>query len=157
MSEITPTPEILRRWLDRVDLELSGLQRQIEPLTTEQARLQERKVLLRGLLSSVEGTDPASTASPTDTKRETVRERVHRQAVEILTDVGRLLHIDELHAEFITRGYEIPGQGRTANISVHLAGWTDIASPVRGSYGLVEQVGVVHRPNKTKRPTRRKR
>lgn len=136
-----PTAEQIQGWLDKVEADINVLQRSIEPLLVEQSRLQERRVLLKELLASFEDR-PANGDMPLrPSLHETVRERVHRQAVEIFREAGKALHINELCDEFVKRGYDIPGAGKPANITVHLADWDDIRSPQRGTYGLVEHVG----------------
>jgi hypothetical protein len=74
-----------------------------------------------------------------------VRDRVQAQAAEILTEAGRPLHITELHAEFIKRGFEVPGAGKPNNVTVHLSDAADIVSTSRGYYG----VKVVMQPEST--------
>jgi len=78
-------------------------------------------------------------AKPAATKRrgtELIGPRVRRQVREILTDAGGELSINDIHAEFLRRGYDVPGQGRPANITIHLSGSEEITSPARGLYRL---------------------
>jgi hypothetical protein len=58
--------------------------------------------------------------------------------VEVLAEIGSPIHINDLAVEYDKRGYKIPGQGKPANISVHLSGWDDIVSPERGMYTLAK-------------------
>ena len=46
------------------------------------------------------------------------------------------MHINDLHAAFVARGLQIPGSGRPNNITVHLAGSSQIESVSRGVYAL---------------------
>ena len=149
-----PTPAQIEGWLEEIDRDLAAVQSQIEPLLVEQTRLQERRVLLKELVASFGDGQQSSTGVQRPSLGETTRERVHRQAVDVFTQVGRALHSNDLQAEFVRRGYEIPGAGKPNNITVHLAGWPDIASPARGTYGLVEHVGAT--PTR-RSPKRRKR
>jgi len=148
--------EQVERWLEQVDGSLVNLQARLEPLLEEQARLQERRLLLKELLASFGDRPSAMDASTTtgSASRESTRVRVHRQAVGIFEQVGRALHTNDLHAEFLRRGYEIPGAGKPNNITVHLTGWPDIASPERGVYGLVKHVVG---PSMSPTPKRRKK
>lgn len=156
-EETGPSPAQLELWLEQVDRSIAEVQARLEPVLAEQARLQERRLLLKDLLASF-GDDRASADGKLGrpSVSESTRDRVHRQAVEILSQAGRALHSNDLHAEFLRRGYEVPGAGRSNNITVHLSAWPDVVSPERGMYGLVEHVG--QQPSKpTKRRTRKVR
>lgn len=142
---------MVKGWLADVDGRIVEIQGSIEPLLVEQGRLRERRKLLAELLTSfgeeappsVPGNDSqvvlheVAIADPTGTRRETIRDRVHREVVTVLREVGRPLHINDLLDEYVKRGYKVPGQGKAANISVHISGWADIENPERGIYGLV--------------------
>ena len=150
-----PAPDQVEGWLEELDRELAALQDKIEPLLAEQARLQERRTLCKELLASFGDGHWPDVGTARSNLGETTRERIHRQAVDVFTQVGRPLHSNDLHAEFLRRGYEVPGAGKPNNITVHLTGWPDIASPVRGMYGLVQHVG--EQPPRTKPNRRRKK
>ncbi len=151
-----PDPAQVEQWLEQVDEAIGSLQIRLEPLLLEQARLQDRRLLLKELLASLgEGRPSADLGTTPATTHESTRDRVHRQAVEIFSELGRPLHVHELHAEFVKRAYEIPGAGKPSNITVHLSGWADIASPGRGVFGLVEHVG--EQPTRPKRKRRKSR
>lgn len=109
-------------------------------------------MLLKELLASF-GDDRARVARKVGrgSALESTRDRVHRQAVEILSLAGRAMHSNDLHAEFLRRGFNVPGAGRSNNITVHLSAWPDIVSPERGLYGLVEHVG-----EQASKPTKRR-
>src|SRR5436309_15494398 len=124
-----PSPDQIQEWLEDVDTEITAIQAQIEPLLTEQTRLHERRVLLKELLASFGERPSPDAPTPRLHLGETTRERIHRQTVDVFTQVGRALHINELHAEFLRRGYEVPGAGKPNNITVHLTGWPDVVSP----------------------------
>lgn len=161
MSDRDLSPEQVQSWLDNLDGQIASLQQQLEPLLSEQARLQDRRTILKELLASWSDstTDaPGAPAVPV-VAGESTKARVHRQAVEIFRSVGHALHSNDLHAEFVRRGFEVPGAGKPNNISVHLTGWDDIVSPSRGTYGLVEHVGEVPpkpRPRTIKRKKARR-
>ena len=155
MPTRSPTPDQIEAWLEALDGELATVQSQIEPLLELQTKLQERRILLKDLLGSFGDTGPVEVQPTVATVSESTRERVHRQAVQVLKEVGRPLHSNDLQAEFNRRGYEIPGLGKPNNITVHLTGWADIASPARGYYGLTEHVGESAKPAASSR--RRKR
>lgn len=152
-----PAPAQLELWLEQLDGALADVQARLEPVLAEQARLQERRLLLKELLASFG--DDRTTANHKVGRAgalESIRDRVHRQAVEILSQAGRAMHSSELLAEFQRRGYGVPGAGRSNNITVHLSDWPDVGSPERGMYGLVEHIE--KQPNRqTPRRTRKVR
>lgn len=151
-EEPGPTPSQLELWLEQVDRALVVVQARLEPVLAEQARLQERRLLLKELLASFGDDRTGAEDRPTRASAlESTRDRIHRQAVEILSQAGRAMHVNDLHAEFLRRGYDVPGAGRPNNITVHLSAWPDVASPQRGLYGLVEHVG-----EQPKRPIKRR-
>jgi hypothetical protein len=54
--------------------------------------------------------------------------------------VQKPIHINDLALKYETEGFRIPGQGKPANLSVHLSGWPDIVTgPERGMYSLNEE------------------
>lgn len=165
MDEATaPTAGQIRKFIGGVDAELAQLEEQLAPFLQERDSLQERRLLLESLLASFGGSQNGARmaqnasaarptkASPTPTMnqrrasprgkvtpkrhRGTVRERVHEEVVEVLREAGRPLHVTDLLEEYVKRGYEAPGQGKPANLTVHLSGWDDIVSPKRGVYAL---------------------
>jgi len=156
MSSSDVSPDTLHSWLQTIDEQLAAVADRMQPLLEERASLNERRTLVQGLLTSVSGV--AASSQTNAPHGESVRERVHRQAVEVLTAAGTPLHINALHAEFVKRGFVIPGLGQTANISVHLANWPDVVSPARGMYALTSVAGdVAPRPRPTKATKRKAR
>jgi hypothetical protein len=67
------------------------------------------------------------------------------------------MHINDLHARFVERGLSVPGAGKPVNLTVHLRAAEEIASPTRGVYALVEQVGAVEPAKKAKKRSARRR
>ena len=139
MDEKTLTADEVRTWLGAVESDLRKLDEKLEPLLDEQRRLEERQALLQGLLRSF---DQVATNGPTPPPKAagSVARYVIDRAVEILREEGRPVHINDLHAKFIGRGFTVPGAGKPVNLIVHLRGAEEIASPMRGIYGLVDQV-----------------
>lgn len=143
MGSAALTAEHVQEYLDAVDEELGQVRTELEPLLQRQSQLQERHALLKELLASFgePATQPdvatlkAERARPGG-RRRTVRDRVHDEVVAVLESVGKPLHVNDLLEEYVKHGYEPPGQGKPANISVHLSGWQDVVSPKRGVYGL---------------------
>lgn len=153
-------PAQVKTWLADVQDELRQLEQKLQPILGEQRRLEERETLLRNLLASFEpatlGNEGAGLGESAR-RNGSVREYVVARATDILRDEGRPLHINDLHARFIDRGYTIPGKGKPVNLIVHLQNADEIASPQRGLYGLTEHVGTVKPRAKTKRTTTRRR
>ena len=114
----------------------------MSPLVERQVGLTERLGLLRRLLSSVTTTvtserESSAYGAPGPARNfASVRERVRTDVSEILEGAGRPLHINEIHAEFIKRGLEVPGAGKPNNITVHLSEAPAIRSTARGYYEL---------------------
>ena len=78
---------------------------------------------------------------PRGGRRERTRDRVHNEVVQVLRMVNEPIHINDLALKYETEGFRIPGQGKPANLSVHLSGWPDIVTgPERGMYSLNEEV-----------------
>jgi hypothetical protein len=140
MDRMGPTAEQVKTWILEIENELVEIDSAITPLIERQAAVTERLGLLRRLLASL---SPAPGAlrrgDDTDGQAATqsggsVRDRVQAHALEILADAGRPLHINEIHAEFIKRGFEVPGAGKPNNITVHLSDALGIVSTTRGHY-----------------------
>jgi len=149
---VEPHASEIRRWLAALDQQEQELQAQLEPLVRQQSAIRDRRRLLSDLLASYGEAAPNGESGTASLGPESVRQRVRRQVRLVLNDTGGGMHINDIHAEFVKRGFEVPGKGRPANITAHLSGGGDIVSPERGIYGLESVVGAV----KTK-PVRRKR
>jgi len=152
MDERTLTADDVRSWLASVEHDLRHIEERLGPLLAEQRRLEERELLLEGLLRSFDQANATGPAQPrTEWVGGSVAEYVSEKASEILRDEGQPLHINDLHAQFLARGFRIPGAGKSANLIVHLRNAEQIVSPQRGVYGLVEQVGpVTRKPRRSK-------
>lgn len=151
MDEKKLTAGEVRAWLLAVEADLRKITERLEPLLAEQHQLEERKLLLQGLLRSFDGASPNGAIPTTPARTGSVARYVIDRALEILRDEGRPMHINDLHAQFVERGFTVPGAGKSVNLIVHLRNAEEIASPMRGVYGLVDQVGAVTRQTGTKR------
>jgi hypothetical protein len=153
-------PDEVRRWLDDLARRDAEIQASLKPLLQEQAANHERQRLLVELLASFNGS--ASTQLTSENRRrtgESVGERVRKNVRVLLEEVpSGTLHINDIHAEFVKRGFEIPGAGRPANITAHLTRDAEIVSPQRGVYGLREVVGPVRtKPIRRRKATKRRK
>lgn len=149
-------PERIREWIAALDERDVELQQQIEPLTREQASNRERRRLLADLLSSYGDVEMPTEPRIVSDGAESVGVRIRRQVREVLAESGSAMHINEIHAAFLRLGYEIPGQGRPANITTHLGGDEEIVSPQRGYYGLRSVIGDVKRKPTASRKKRKR-
>lgn len=173
MKTETASVAAVEKWLDGLQQEIAQVRSQLAPLLEEEQRLLEREGLLRSLLASLGGSvdsEPRVSASPPTQPTAasngqqppaagSVRQQVIDRAAEILREAGSPLHINDLHARFLSHGYPVPGAGRPANLTAHLGRSDVIVSPKRGIYGLVDQVGRVARrkPRKKGRTKARSR
>lgn len=140
----SPTATDIVAWISDVEGDLAQIEAALVPLVERQSALTERLGLLKRLLTSVAAIDatPAGKESPVNGGPPpariygSTRERVQVHVAEILVDLGRPLHINEIHAEFIKRGFEVPGAGKPNNITVHLSDAAEILSPSRGYYAI---------------------
>jgi hypothetical protein len=153
----SPTTEEVRAWLAAVQAELRAIEERMQPLVDEQRRLEAREALLRDLLKSFDAPSSGNGRSDAKPTGGSVGDYVVARAVEILREAEEPLHINDLHARFLARGYTVPGAGTPANLIVHLRKAPEIASPQRGIYGLTETIGTVKRRRTKKRTTRRPR
>jgi hypothetical protein len=155
MGTQEPTREQVVAWLTSVRRDIETVQGRLAPLMEQQHRLEARQLLLTDLLSSYDAGDLPARKSPSDNaagppsqlsrSSGSIGRAVRRRAEEILRAAGRPLHINELHAEFLRRGFPVPGAGKPVNLIVHLRKSDTIVSPARGIYGLVEHVGEIPR------------
>ena len=155
-----PETQQIQEWIDLLDAKTAKIQSSIDPLVQEQVTIAERRRLLVDLLASFErerssitlpdsrppstprssaqprALNPLVPSAPARNGGETIGQRVRRQVGDILTENGGQMQINDIHSEFLRRGYEVPGQGRPANITIHLTGSDEIISPSRGIYRL---------------------
>jgi hypothetical protein len=167
MDTPTPSAEQVRAWIYAVRADLEALHEKLTPLLEEERRLEARQVLLKELLSSFAQQDQVSdnaagmgsapyTRAITATGPGAIGQYVIDHATEILREAGGPLHINDLHARFVQQGYQVPGAGQPVNLTAHLRRATEIVSPSRGIYGLVEHVGRIA-DNKRRRSKHRSR
>jgi len=138
MAVTEPTRETVDSWLAAVRADLTRIAGELQPLLDEQARLRAREALLVRLSDSFTSPNPVMAeetagAIPADGS---VKDYVRACAVEILKASDQPMHINQLHAEFLARGFRVPGAGRPANLTAHLGRAEGIMSPGRGLYAL---------------------
>jgi hypothetical protein len=145
---------------------LGEVQQKIEPLLVRRAQLEARLALLRELASTFGPTAPepaprlavtalpATPASPG--KAGQVSSRIQAQVRELLAAHDGPMHTNDIHAEFVKRGWAIPGAGRPNNITTHLTHADGITSPRRGYWALGQRKARPAGASK-RRKTRRKK
>lgn len=145
-SHVMPGRDQVEAWLANIRSEIDRVGAAIEPLMAEQARLREREALVMKLLRTMDdgALAPTSTAPVTAAVTEATRiiegsvlDYVRKGVMEVLRDHGNApMHINDIFSKFIAKGYRVPGAGRPANLTAHLARCEGIVSPSRGFYAL---------------------
>lgn len=150
-----PSAESVEAWIAYEEAALDGLRAKLHPLLEEERRATDRLARLKDLLSAYTAPEQGELHTATTTTRmQSVAERVRGQVREILASTPTPLHIHEVHAAFLQRGWTVPGAGTPANITAHLSGAADIVSPTRGYYRLL---GEGEQPPERKAATRKAR
>ncbi len=128
-------PDQIRRWVTEAEAEVARLSDELEVAGRRLTDARRRLSLLHEALAAV-SSDPSVVNTPSDPL--SVRDRVIRDTQAILTDVGRPMTIRAIHAEFIRRGYALPGRGSPTNLVAHLGVSDRISRHARGVYALPE-------------------
>jgi hypothetical protein len=126
-------PELARRWVSEAEAEVARLNDEAERVGRQLADARRRLALLHEVLATVTNS-PA--AVQTDVELLSTRERVIRHTERILRDATVPMRIGDIHAEFIRRGYALPGRGSPTNLVAHLGQTDRIARLSRGVYAL---------------------
>lgn len=132
-----PTENDLRSWLDAIDAELGLVGDRLRPLLEEREKLMERREIVTQLLESISGSSSNRGKKNQKQKQKgSTGSYVIEHAIELLEEEGGPLHINELHARFLQKGYAIPGSGAPVNITSHIRNSKKIVSTSRGIYDL---------------------
>lgn len=126
-------PGEVRRWVTEAEAEVARLSDELERAGRRLAEARRRLTLLYEVLAVV-SKDP--TAAMTGIEPMPTRERVIRDALTVLTDAGRPMRIGDIHAEFIRRGFALPGRGTPTNLVAHLGSTDRITRLARGVYAF---------------------
>lgn len=147
----SPSLAEVEAWLASANSEIAQVNSDIAPLVERRTRLESQVALLEKLRQTFVGASqmaeippeasisqrreqPACPSSP----RGTVGAYVVERARLILQEHGEPMHINDLYAVFLKRGYTVPGAGTAANLTAHLTRSDAIRSPKRGIYCLPE-------------------
>ena len=139
----------------------SGLQREVERLQTARNRIDAelqraaKKLDLVRQMRSLDDGHAIATSAASDVRATpgSVREMTQR----ILSELGRPLHINEIHQQFLARAYAIPGSGTPFNILAHLVNDKSFVRVARGTYALAGSVPPEQVLPKAERKARRRR
>lgn len=126
-------PDEARRWVAEAEAEVARLSDELDRAGRQLAEARRRLTLLYEVLAAV-SKDPAS--ARTDIEPMPTRERVIRDALAVLRDTRRPMRIGDIHAEFIRRGFALPGRGTPTNLVAHLGSTDRITRLARGVYAL---------------------
>ncbi len=126
-------PELVRRWVSEAEAEVARLNDEAERVGRQLAEARRRLALLHEVLASVTNSPDAI---QTDVELVSTRERVIRDTERILREAKVPMRIGDIHAEFIRRGYALPGRGSPTNLVAHLGQTDRITRLSRGVYAL---------------------
>lgn len=151
-------PEQLRAWEKQLAADVAALRDRQRSLESELRRSESKLELIRQMISLDQPTDDEAAAPQVCDAAKATSITVKGSVRNILEQAGRPLHISEIHREFITRGYPIPGGGTPFNILVHIVKDRGFVRVARGTYalgtGAQNHSGI---PETEKRKVRRKR
>lgn len=139
-SGASPSPDEVREWIVAAEREALELAARSDEIQLKLAQARKRLVLYHEILAALTKTP---VAPPDDQLRDgrAVRERTIEAAVEILRAHGKPLRIQDIHAEFIRRGHQLPGRGTPTNIVAHISTAPELVRLGRGIYALAEWRG----------------
>ena len=126
-------PELVRRWVSEAEAEVARLSDEVETAGRKLTDARRRVTLLHEVLAAVTNSPDAIQA---DVELISTRERVIRDTERILRDTKAPMRIGDIHAEFIRRGYALPGRGSPTNLVAHLGQTDRISRMSRGVYAL---------------------
>jgi hypothetical protein len=142
-------PEQIRRWVSEAEAEVARLSEEAERVGRQLAEARRQVTLLHEILAAVTNSPDAI---QTDVELISTRERVIRDTERILHDAKVPMRIGDIHAEFIRRGYPLPGRGSPTNIVAHLGQTHRINRLSRGVYALPTSDHATQTPSEDAEP-----
>src|SRR5258708_7594421 len=124
----------VQEWIARAVVECVARVRVAEMPAYRLSEAKKRLGLLHELLSSVNGGAQLETSGTDIEWRSSAR--VERDVAEILRDRGQPMRLQDIHTEFVRRGFPLPGRGTPTNIVAHLTNSRAVKRFGRGVYGL---------------------
>ena len=121
-------------WRVSLEADIEAIQGRIKALNAElQKKRQQQELLVRLIESTVQDSSPSEivnqaleppVASPPQTHQAPATDthgEINEHVFQILSEVKGPMNIKDIHAEFIRRGFPIPGKGTPFNILIHLS------------------------------------
>lgn len=131
----------LHRWERSLSDQIEALKKRRADIDTEIQQLSKKLELVKQMLTlEGHGSDRADMSPAATAEARTTPDKVREAAKGILADAKGPLHINEIHREFVDRGYVIPGGGTPFNILVHLVKSSGFVRVARGTYALAGTV-----------------
>jgi hypothetical protein len=147
-----PSRQTIESWIAGEEANLQDIKDRLKPLVEQERQTVDRLAGLKSLLILYSG-EPDINVSPEilsqsilsvstpavgQRRLQSVGDKVRAQVREILAASAEPMHINDIHQQFLNRGWTVPGAGTPANITAHLPASRDIVSPSRGIYSLQE-------------------
>ena len=133
--------EKLQQWERSLAAELEEMKKRRVGLDTDIQQRSKKLDLVRQMLALEAGDSGARDIQVSGSAEVRATPAGVREAARvILTDAARPLHINDIHRQFIDRGYAIPGGGTPFNILVHLVKSSGFVRVARGTYALTGTV-----------------
>lgn len=151
-------PEQLLEWKNTLELEIGKLRSQAQDVAAEIQKKSHQLDLVEKLIASHDSSvELVAKETPNSNENDQIGQNavssagqavspaeVKDHVYQILSDANRPMNINEIHAEFVRRGYAIPGKGTSFNILVHISRETKNVKSgrfvwaARGTYALRE-------------------
>jgi hypothetical protein len=146
--------QYLQERQNALESEMKSLQTQKNAIDLRLALIGKKLDLIRQMVRLESGNDEGQ-----DSGTFGIAADVKGLARQIIEDAGKPLHINEIHRQFLERGYAIPGEGTPFNILAHIVRDKTLARVARGTYALAANTAESARLPivKTKKTHRRSR
>jgi hypothetical protein len=118
--------EKLREWRSTLEAEVLKLKGEIQSLNSQLQKKNQQIELISRLIDSADGSNSKTLETVPDvsaglpTLQTVTPSQVKDHVYEILAEARRPMNINEIHSEFLRRGFPIPGKGTSFNILVHI-------------------------------------
>jgi hypothetical protein len=118
--------EKLLEWKGSLEAEVLKLNEEIQSLNCQIQKKNQQIELISRLIDSEYGSNSKTvetvpyTPEGSSTSQNVTPRQVKDHVYEILAEVNRPMNINEIHSEFLRRGFPIPGKGTSFNILVHI-------------------------------------
>jgi hypothetical protein len=118
--------EKLKEWRSSLVTEVHRLKDKIQSLNSQLQKSNQQIELIGKLIDSADGSNSRVLETVPDasrglpTSQTATPSQVKDHVYEILAEAKRPMNINEIHSEFLRRGFPIPGKGTSFNILVHI-------------------------------------